>query len=110
MQVFTVLLVWAGALVLSLEASDQEELYCRCGVGNDTDVVQGSECWVWRPPCSTSLVTWLVVVAVPGLLLPLHTLLAATSTQGQVRAVAGVTLVSGDTCLRVYAARVRWCW
>ena len=25
-QVFTVLLVWAGALVLSLEASDQEEL------------------------------------------------------------------------------------
>ena len=27
MQVFTVLLVWAGALVLSLEASDQEGLY-----------------------------------------------------------------------------------
>ena len=25
-QVFMVLLVWAGALVLSLEASDQEEL------------------------------------------------------------------------------------
>ena len=62
-----------------------------------SDIVQGSSCWVWRPPCSTSLVTWLVVVAVPGLLLPLHTLLAATSSQGQVRAVAGVTLVSGDT-------------
>ena len=67
---------------------------------------------MWRPPCSTSLVTWLVVVAVPGLLLPLHTLLAATSSQGQVRAVAGVTLVSGavvtrgDTCT-VYPARVQ---
>ena len=68
---------------------------------------------MWRPPCSTSLVTWLVVVAVPGLLLPLHTLLAATSSQGQVRAVAGVTLVRGavvtrgDTCTRHVC---RWCW
>ena len=75
--------------------------------------MQGSSCWVWRPPCSTILVTWLVVVAVPGLLLPLHTLLAATSSQGQVRAVAGVTLVSGavvtrgDTCTRHVC---RWCW
>ena len=75
-------------------------------VGNNTDVVQGSACWVWRPPCSTSLVTWLVVVAVPGLLLPLHTLLAATSSQGQVRAVAGVTLVSGAVVTRVSTCTV----
>ena len=75
--------------------------------------MQGSSCWVWRPPCSTSLVTWLVVVAVPGLLLPLHTLLAATSSQGQVRAVAGVTLVSGAVVTRVSTCTrhvCRWCW
>ena len=75
--------------------------------------MQGSSCWVWRPPCSTSLVTWLVVVAVPGLLLPLHTLLAATSSQGQVRAVAGVTLVSGAVVTSAFTCTrhvCRWCW
>ena len=78
-----------------------------------SNIMQGSSCWVWRPPCSTSLVTWLVVVAVPGLLLPLHTLLAATSSQGQVRAVAGVTLVRGAVVTRVSTCTrhvCRWCW